>query len=147
MEALAKIFGVATGGRIEVTANWVAVYCVVVKGSWDRTVTTTDAVQPLRFTSTIPESPPPVMQGAPKDFIRILEQSCRCRFFDETVAPSKKILRWDDIPGGAWASYQRRTIFRALESQTSLQFIETRRPVAIWNVAERPSATQPVKRK
>ena len=147
MEALAKIFGVATGGRIEVTANWVAVYCVVVKGSWDRAGKTTDATQPLRFTATIPKGSPPVAQGAPKDFIRVLEESCRCRFFDETVAPSKMIMWWDDVPGGAWDGNQRRAIFRTLESQTSLQFIETRRPVAMWNVAERPSATQPVNKK
>jgi hypothetical protein len=84
-----------------------------------------------------------VNQGEPKDFLQILEQNCRCRFFDETVNPPQIVSWRDDIPGGAWDAYQRRRIFRTLEAQTSLQFTETRRPIPIWNVRERSTATQP----
>ena len=146
MQALAQILDSVTGRKIEVSMNSIYVYCVVVYGNWNRSEKTSGEPEPLCFYPTESKEGRRVTQGEPKDFLRILEDNCRCRFFDETVKPPK--ISWvDDIPGDVWDASKRRSIFRALESQTSLQFTETRRPIPIWNVRERSPATQPMKKR
>ena len=146
MQALALILDSATARKIQVTENAIYAYCVVVQGNWNPPGKTGDPPEPLRFDPRAPEAAPEVMRGAPKDFLRFLEQNFRCRFFDETVDPLQIVSWLNDMPAGLLGSFERRAIFRTLESQTSLQFIETRRPIQIWNVRERPSTTQPTKK-
>jgi hypothetical protein len=170
MQALGQLLDSATGGKIEVKSNSIPSYCVVVQGRWNSPERNGEEPKPLRFGQKAPQDASTVVRsGSPQDFLRILEQNCRCRFIDETVDARKieqEITSWwpispgfgeqkvdppatiswmDDVPPGVWDAFERRNIFRTLESQTSLQFIETRRAIPIWNVQERSASTQPMK--
>jgi hypothetical protein len=164
MQGLTQIIGSATQGKIEVTANSIYAYCVVVQGSWNVTKKDGEERKPLRFDENAAQYA--LSSGAPQDFLRILEHHCRCRFIDETVDSPKvvqefepswpisetfgdktvddktfaapKTITWvDNVPPGFWDAFKRRDIFRTLESQSSLRFTETRRPIPIWSVRER----------
>lgn len=139
MQALALILQSATERKIEITWNPIYAYCVVVQGSWNRPENGPDEPKTLRFAQIVTKDTPGVIQGPPEDFLRILEENCRCRFINETGDRPNTVSWLDDAPSGFWDAVERRSIFRTLESQTSLRFTESRRPISIWTVRERPA--------
>src|SRR5207237_9043051 len=101
---------------IYVINNSIVYYCVVVHGNWNPAEITRCDPEPLCFYPSESKEGLRVTRGEPKDFLRILEDNCRCRFFDETVN-SPQISWVDDSPGDVWDASKRRSIFLALESQ------------------------------